>query len=122
MKGFLDEFLSPRIGITLIAETDISVNVVIDTGFTGELFIPEKIAVKMKLQIAGVQSVMLADGSTPDLQTAKVNVGWGDSEKTVLALVGGGEDVLIGVQLLKDDDVFISFTRGEVHVGWEKNG
>ena len=108
--------MAPRIGVTLISRKELNVDAVIDTGFTGELFVPEEIAIELGLRIAGVQSVMLADGSTPDLQTAKVAVGWESEEKTVLALIGNGDDVLIGVQLLKDSEITISFPEKKVSV------
>jgi len=45
-----------------------------------------------------------------------VGVVLGTKEKMVMAVVGNGEDVLIGVELLRDSDVFISFPKHKVSV------
>ncbi|MEW6104590.1 MAG: clan AA aspartic protease [bacterium] len=118
MRGYLDETLTPRVEVTLfdIEKIGKDFSCVIDTGFTEEIYLPVKFAEELNLEISGVEPIMLADGSITKVSIAPIFLRWCGKTREVIALIGGGKDILIGIKLLSDYELKINFTKGVVEL------
>lgn len=79
---------------------------VFDSGFSGDVVIPQSMAVDIGLKGGGVAEVELADGSTMivKLYLCKVKIGSITQEAATIIM---GEEVLIGMGLMKPFDICI---------------
>lgn len=86
----------------------------IDTGFTGELVLPQRLIEELGLPQSGTVMAILADGSQITLTRYTCLIEWfGDSR--VLEVIGNdGEYPLLGVGLLLGHDLFISYRHGAI--------
>lgn len=72
---------------------------ILDTGFTGDLQIPEEIAKELDLEPIGVASVKMADGNDIELATAMAVVSMENETRAVEVIISDGAP-LIGMDLL----------------------
>jgi len=94
---------------------------IIDTGFTGELFLTEAHANQIGLVAIVTQLARLADGTEPELAFDLGVIDWfGEERLTQFCWIPGsrGEDVLIGIGLLKDPatELVVNFANSSVTV------
>lgn len=87
----------------------IDINAVIDTGYTGSLTITQALADDLELARRSGGKAILADGSSREFDTYKVEVQWGDSWKPIIASALGDES-LIGMSLLLGTKMTIEIT------------
>jgi clan AA aspartic protease len=81
----------------------------IDTGFTGDLVLPQSMIDQHSLAQSGSVSAVLADGSHVTLKTYSCVLRW-FGERRELEIVGNdGEHALLGVGLLLDHILQIDF-------------
>jgi len=88
---------------------------IIDTGFTGGLVLPVFIAVDIGLERVGGSTVTLADGSIMALPTFLCKLKLGSKTFDVVTLIMGNE-ILLGIEALKEHRVCISSGTGNVVV------
>jgi clan AA aspartic protease len=72
----------------------------IDTGFTGELVLPEHAIRSLDLEHSGSVDAVLADGSQIELNTYTCFVHWIDGERRLEVVANQGNYPLLGVGLL----------------------
>jgi len=79
---------------------------VFDSGFSGDVVIPEHMAVDIGLATGGVAEITLADGSTAivKLYLCKVKIGRITQQASTIIM---GDEVLIGMGLMKPYDICI---------------
>ena len=72
----------------------------IDTGFTGELVLPQQIVDSLALHQSGTVDVILADGSQIEVKTYTCFVDWFGEKRRLEVVANDGDYPLLGVGLL----------------------
>lgn len=76
------------------------IEVWIDTGFNGDLVLPQSRIDELGLQRSGSVDAVLADGSPIELHTHTCLINWFGSERRLEVVANDGEYPLLGVGLL----------------------
>jgi len=76
------------------------IDVWIDTGFTGDLVIPQSAIDALGLRRSSSIDAVLADGSQTELNTYTCLIKWFRSERNLEVIANAGEYPLLGVGLL----------------------
>jgi clan AA aspartic protease len=94
--------------------TPAAVDVWIDTGFTGDLVMPQSSINRLPLQRSGSVDAILADGSQIQLATYTCFVNWFGEERRLEVIANDGDFPLLGVGLLLDLDLRINYHTREL--------
>jgi len=86
----------------------------IDTGFTGDLVLPQSIVDALSLPISGTVDAVLADGSQTALNTYSCRITWFNKVRELEVVANNGQFSLLGVGLLLDHDLRISYCERTV--------
>ena len=79
MKGIVDDSGRAILPILILCDkhpSGVQVDVWIDTGFTGDLVLPESVIEDLELEISGSIDGLLADGSQVELSTYHCQLSW----------------------------------------------
>jgi len=96
--GWMDDQLSPRIKFSIVLGTELEL--VVDTGFNGELVLPKTYLKKLGFRYRGWTLVELADGSeVPTRFYEGTIIGFGKKRKVRIHKTES-EDALLGTQML----------------------
>lgn len=87
------------------------VDAVIDTGFSGALCLPIEIAIQLGLELCGVETYELADGTLRRAQVFQAKVEWFDEEKAVEIVLTESPQALIGTGMLIGSRVEFDFVQ-----------
>ena len=110
----IDEHNSVRVETEIIGSyKTVGYAAIFDSGFTGDVVIPESMAVDIGLKSGGVAEIELADGSTQIINLYLCKVKIGDITQEAATIIIGGE-VLIGMGLVKPFDVCLRAGTAEV--------
>ena len=118
--GRFSVYNAPEVYITLVYfNYSISVKALIDTGFTGFIIIPSKIAKELELVIDGSNEYTIADGTESSVRYSVGEVEFAGTRYT--GEIGWIEestdnDVLIGCELLDEANVVIDYEKKEIRV------
>ena len=118
VQGTLSDRLEPRVPLTLrgFQGQEISLDVVVDTGFNDFLAISPAQVAALGLEPVGTLSVELADGSLQDTNYYPLRVDWLGEERYIMAQEGEGVP-LLGMMLLLECELRILVTHaGEVTI------
>ncbi|MBI3862228.1 MAG: clan AA aspartic protease [Planctomycetia bacterium] len=88
----------------------------IDTGFTGELVLPQSLIDQLQFAPSGSVSAVLADGSQVVLRTYSCILRWFGEERQLEVVGNDGDHALLGVGLLLDHVLHIDYTTGILSV------
>jgi clan AA aspartic protease len=88
----------------------------IDTGFNGDLVIPQRQIDDLKLPQSGTVKAVLADGSEVTLLTHTCYIEWFGAARQLEVIANDGEYPLLGVGLLLGRDLHISYRSGEITI------
>ncbi len=89
----------------------LSLNAVVDTGFTHHLTLPPKLVRELQLPFAGTIDFELADGSESEFDVYFGEVQWdGQWQEIVVAAANGG--ALVGMDLMQDRHLHIEVREG----------
>jgi clan AA aspartic protease len=91
--------------------TPITLEFVIDTGFTGYLTLPEEAIVSLQLPYLESIQANLADDSEISIPLYEATILWGDQERTARVLATGKRP-LLGTALLQDYELVAQFVEG----------
>lgn len=80
-------------------DAELSVNVVVDTGYDGPLTLPPRAVAALGLPLRRVRRVQVADGSLVEVPVHEARVVWDDAERTVMVRTLGTQP-LLGIDLL----------------------
>ncbi len=81
----------------------------IDTGFTGELVVPQSVIDDLGLPLSGTVSAVLADGSAIIMKTYDCFIRWFGEFRRLEVVSNAGESPLLGVGLLLDHELRIDY-------------
>ncbi len=88
----------------------------IDTGFNGDLVLPQEKIDDLSLPPSGTVKAILADGSEIALQRFECLIDWFGSVRDLEVIANDGEYPLLGVGLLVGYDLNISYRSGDVTI------
>ncbi len=94
----------------------VAIDAWIDTGFTGELVLPEKLLSALGLESAHSVNAELGDGSQAIFEAYACEVVWFGGPKEIMALGCASGFPLLGVGLLKGHKLAIDYDGGPVSV------
>ena len=102
--GEIDANLEARVTLSLIhKERRLDVLFLVDSGFNGDLAVPQSVVKQLSLPLATVQRGATADGRVSYFDTVDVSVIWDDQPKAIRAQVL--DEPLIGTRLLRGHDL-----------------
>lgn len=87
---------------------------IVDTGFDGDVCIPLEVAVRLGLELRGVEQVELADGSHKEEMYSAAHAVLLGKRREVKAFVTNGEEMLLGTTLMNDCRLTIDFPTDTV--------
>jgi len=88
----------------------------IDTGFNGDLVLPQQQIDDLALLHSGTVKAILADGSEVVLKTYACLIDWFGEQRDLEVVANEGEYPLLGVGLLLGHDLHISYRSGEITI------
>ena len=101
----IDEHKSVRVESDIIGEyKTVGYSSIFDSGFSGDVVLPQSMAVNIGLRSGGVAEIELADGSQMIVKLYLCKVKIGDIVQEAATIIMG-EEVLIGMGLMKPFDV-----------------
>jgi clan AA aspartic protease len=92
--------------LRLPAQPDLSLEFVVDTGFTGELTLPPAAVTAMGLPFAYSQAVTLANDSDVEVPVHQATIVWQESERLVHIFATGNRP-LLGTALLAGCELLV---------------
>jgi clan AA aspartic protease len=119
MNGFVDGAGRALIDVSLLATRDGAAKPIaawIDTGFTGELVLPQSMIDGFGLTLTGTVSAVLADGSKVNMKTYRCFVHWFDQMTQLEVVANKGQHPLLGVGLLRNHELRIDYRTGEIEL------
>lgn len=94
----------------------VGMDVWIDTGFTGELVIPQQQIAALGLPLGPAVKAILADGSQIDLDTYHCLVDWFGAWRGIEVVANQGQFPLLGIGLLLGRELQINYQTKEVNL------
>ena len=114
LDGRIDEFgralLFVSIRATQIAAGQ-SLEVWVDTGFTGDLVVSKELVLQLGLPQSAMVAAALADGSKSILETFSCVVDWFGESREFEVIASEGRIPLIGVGLLLGHRLFVDYDQ-----------
>jgi len=98
------------------AEDSREIEAWIDTGFNGDLVLPQKQIDDLALPHSGTVKGILADGSEVALKTYTCLIDWFGEERHLEVVDNSGECPLLGVGLLLGHDLRINYRSGDISI------
>lgn len=117
MNGYVDSFGRALVSILVRppgANSFHKIHVWIDTGFNGELVLPQQQIDEFRLPESGTIKAVLADGSEVALRRYFCLVKWFGVERELEVIANDGEFPLLGFGLLTGYDLYISYRSGNI--------
>ena len=114
MMGHVDPAGRAMLPVEIITDQgppSTSIDVWIDTGFTGDLVLPISLVQRLGLPVSGSVDGILADGSQTELKTYHCRLRWFGRERPLEVIVSNGEVPLLGVGLLLAKELRVDYTN-----------
>ncbi len=110
--------LSPIVLLTLISEKneERTFQTVVDTGYNGELILPENKIKELDLEFVGTIDGELANGEIVEMKLFKGRLQWFDGIEEVAIGCTESDSPLLGTQLLADCELKVNFKEGVVEI------
>ncbi len=86
----------------------------IDTGFTGDLVLPQSLIDDLQLEITGSIDGVLADGSAIELSTYHCELDWFGKRRSLEVIANLGQTPLLGVGLLLAKELRVDYSNLEL--------
>lgn len=111
--GVVSEGQEPVIFVEIFGSGDDSefVRVVVDTGFTGALMLPQALIEQLALTPLTIAKLRLGDGTVVEMDEFSVEVVWHGHRKIVTAIASPGE-ALLGMRLLRGSKLSMDVVEG----------
>jgi len=119
IDGYVDlSNLAPMVRIQLISSSneEIEFPAIIDTGYNGEVILPEEKVLALGLEFLGTIDNELADGRVVEIEFFRGRIKWFDSVQEVAIGASQSEDALLGTLLLANCELNVNFRLGSVRV------
>ena len=88
----------------------------IDTGFNGDLVLPQRKIEDLALAHTGTVKAILADGSEIAMKTYTCLIDWFGEQRALEVVANEGDYPLLGVGLLLGRDLHISYRSGDITI------
>lgn len=111
-SGKITSAREPILAIRLAG--DVTVQCVVDTGFTGALMLPREIIERSSVPIIGKETFQLVSGRSIVASLALVEIDWMGQQQLVRALISDGSDALIGAELLDGNRLVVDYISDQV--------
>ena len=110
MMGHVDHSGRSLLRVTLrSAGQSWDVDVWVDTGFTGDLVLPQFMIDEWQFPKSGSVDAILADGSQIELSTYSCVIDWFGVERTLEVIANEGDIPLLGVGLLLGKELRVDY-------------
>jgi clan AA aspartic protease len=86
----------------------------IDTGFTGDLVLPDRVIQELSLPLSGTVGAVLADGSQVAMRTYSCLIEWFDGWQHLEVVASEADYPLLGVGLLLGHKLIIDYSAKSV--------
>jgi clan AA aspartic protease len=119
MNGLVDGFGRALITVSIRSSDSApphDIEVWIDTGFNGDLVLPQRQIDALSLAPSGTVKATLADGSEVALQRYMCLINWFGATRDLEVVANDGDYPLLGVGLLTGYDLHISYRFGGVTI------
>ncbi len=119
IEGYVDHAsLSPVTNLTLISSEDEETEMpaVIDTGYNGEVIMPQHEIQAMGFELLGTIDSELANGQVVEIELFSGRIKWFDQVREVAVGSSRSTDLLLGTLLLTDCELYINFKKGQVTI------
>lgn len=119
IDGYVDgSTFSPTVRIKLISPGDqeIELPAIVDTGYNGEVILPENKVQEMGLEFLGTIDSELANGVVVEIELYSGRILWFGHIQEVAIGTTQSDDTLLGTLLLADCKLEIDFRQGWVRV------
>jgi clan AA aspartic protease len=119
MNGRVDSHGRALMSVSLLpsaAATAREVAAWIDTGFNGDLVLPQPQIDDLALVHSGTVKAILADGSEVALKTYACSIDWFGEQRYLEVVANDGAFPLLGVGLLAGHDLHISYRSGGITI------
>src|SRR5690606_21600235 len=113
MTGTVDSYVRALLSVEVATDESAAAEVLdvwVDTGFTGDLVIPQTEIDRMGLQKCGTIEGVLADGTTGRFRKYACWVEWFNERKLVEAVANDGDYPLLDVGLPVGHDLHVSYS------------
>ena len=101
----------------MIVEAEVECKLIVDTGFSGCVYLPEDKISSWRLEFVSSAPISLADQSTAIVDVYEANLIWFGASVRVAALGGpDGCDSLLGMELLEGCRIELDRSNGEVRI------
>lgn len=115
MKGYVDSSGDPVFEMIIIGSRgQIKVIALVDTGFSGAVCIPVKLAIQLGLELISQVTVEYADGTRKDELVFSGKIVWEKDTKDVEIYLTRSEEILIGKEIFTDGILEIDFVKNTV--------
>ena len=117
MTGEVDDSGRALVPVTLESVIDarpVELKAWVDTGFTGELVLPQTIIAALGLSRSAVVRAELGDGSETVLDTYTCRIDWFGELQEIEVIAGAAEVPLLGVGLLRNHRISVDYVSGDV--------
>ena len=114
MKGIVDQAGRAILEIQLRSNSSHpfrTISVWIDTGFTGDLVLPQKTIDELGLNPSGTVDGVLADGSQTILTMYHCEIDWFGRMRSLEVIANSGTTPLLGVGLLLAKELIVDYTN-----------
>jgi clan AA aspartic protease len=110
--------LSPIVPLTLFSGKNerSTIQTIVDTGYNGELILPENNIQELDLEFVGTIDGELANGEIVEMKLFKGRLQWFGSIEEVAIGSTESESPLLGTQLLADCELHVNFKEGVVEI------
>ncbi len=119
MNGQVDSLGRALVAVSVRQSDDATahdVEVWIDTGFNGDLVLPQRQIDELQLPESGTIRAILADGSEVTLQRYVCRIDWFGERRELEVVANEGEYPLLGFGLLLGHDLHISYRSGDITI------
>lgn len=119
MIGHVDGFGRALIKVSVLpanSEKSTEIDAWIDTGFNGDLVLPQSDIDDLGLSPSGTIKATLADGSEIALQPYACYIDWFGEMRDTEIVANDGEFPLLGVGLLVGHELKINYRSGEITI------
>lgn len=117
MNPYLDPQNNPHVKVKLLLSSLVTVDCLIDTGFSGGIALPESFLVSFKQKPVGYREYELADGSFTTFAVYKTKVKYKSVSKEITLIFTKSDEGLVGIEFLQGKKFVLDLKKFTVNLG-----
>lgn len=110
LKKLKGQIKGPR-GFVTLKLNGVNFEFILDTGFDGELVLPEWRASQVKFRYVGQVSIQVVDGSVSTVEVAEGTVNWFGTDRRVRVLVPPSGSAVMGMGLIRETKLEFDYSN-----------